>query len=481
MTGEKPASLGQLLAALPSLLADPERSSPEILALLQETAGLAEAEIARFLVFSRIGPTVEERLQSPDPLERLRGVDLIGVSFPQCRAAQALRTLVKDANRTVRSRARKVMHALLLEEVALPDTTNPVPRWVRQIGPHTIGAWNPTGWAYGMYARRPVRKDAIGRHGLPRLSTRDDVLRWLGIEDEEAWRRLVRPGSGPGAPYVEFEIPKRSGGTRTICAPRPALKRVQRTILRDLLAKLPVHPACQAFVPGRSVVTNAAPHQGAALILKLDLVNFFPTVHYRRIEGFFRSLGYPEEVASTLAGLTTHRASFAGGRVAWPGTMPQGAPTSPALANLLCERLDTRLTGLAARLSARYTRYADDLTFSFPVAPERSVGRIAWWIDQICGQEGFRENAAKRRFLRPSNRQQVTGVVVNEGVHVPRDVRRRLRAILHNCRRDGLAAQAHGRKDFAAHLRGWAAYVRMVEPELGRKLGAEVEEVIARG
>lgn len=481
MRRARPASLGQLLAAVSPLLADPERSSEEILALLEDTAGLAEAEIVRHLVFTRIGATVERRLQSPDPLERLRGIDLIAVSYPQDRAAQALRVLIKDANRQVRSRARKVLRALLLEDVALPDKTNPVPRWVREIGPRTVGGWNPTGWGHGMFVKRPPRKDALQRHDLPRLATRADVLRWLGIESEEDWRRLVRPGAGPGAPYVEFEIPKRSGGTRTICAPRPALKRVQRKILHELLERLPVHGACQAFVAGRSVVTNATPHQGAALILKLDLVNFFPTIHYRRVEGYFRSLGYPREVASTLAGLTTHRPCFDGGRVAWPGTMPQGAPTSPALANLLCERLDTRLTGLAAKLGARYTRYADDLTFSFSTAPTRSLGRIAWWIDQICGQEGFRENGAKRRFLRPSNRQQVTGVVVNAGLHVPREARRRLRAILHNCRRDGLEAQARGRKDFRAYLRGWAAYVNMVDPALGRRLLEEVEEVVSRG
>lgn len=481
MSDQKPASLGQLLRALQPLLVDPERSADAILTLLRASAGLAETEIANHLVFTRIGPTVERRLQSEDPQERLRGLDLITFAYPQCRASQALRLLIKDPNRQVRSRARKAARALLFEDVALPDTTHEIPRWVTRIGPRTVGGWNPTGWGYGMFVKRPARKGAIGRHDLPRLRSRAEVLTWLGIDGEEAFRRLLRPGAGPGSAYVEFEIPKRSGGTRRICAPRRELKRVQRAILDGLLSKLPIHPACQAFAAGRSVVTNARPHQGAALILKLDLVNFFPTIHYRRIEGFFRSLGYPREVAGMLAGLTTHRPTFGDGRVGWPGTMPQGAPTSPALANLLCERLDTRLTGLAEKIDARYTRYADDLTFSFAEQPTRSLGRIAWWIDQICGQEGFRENAAKRRYLRPSNRQQVTGVVVNAGLHVPREVRRRLRAILHNCRRDGLEAQTRGRPYFAAYLRGWAAYVKMIDPTLGARLHAEVEEVVRRG
>jgi hypothetical protein len=225
-------------------------------------------------------------------------------------------------------------------------------------------------------------------------------------------------------------------------------------------------------------VTNARPHAGAKLVLKLDLKDFFPTVHYRRVKGLFEFLGYNEAVASTLAGLTTYRQKLSDGTVLWPGVLPQGAPTSPAIANLACRRLDSRLDSLAAKYGATYTRYADDLTFSFPVAPEFRVGRFLWWVDGICHDEGFLERPDKRRILRNKHQQRVTGIVVNNGVHVPRVDRMRFRAILHNCKKHGVASQARDHEDFDAYLRGYAAYVAMVEPALGKKFIDEVERLL---
>jgi hypothetical protein len=228
----------------------------------------------------------------------------------------------------------------------------------------------------------------------------------------------------------------------------------------------------------RSTVSNARPHLGAAVLVKTDLRDFFPSVHYRRVIGFFLQLGYSAEVATLLARLTTHRQKLPDGRIAWPGALPQGAPTSPALANLVCRRLDQRLAGLARKVGAVYTRYADDLTFSFRSEPEVNLGRFFWWVDQICQQEGFAEHPGKRRIMRPAGQQRVTGLVVNRAVSVPRAARRRFRAILSNCRRQGVASQARGREDFADYLRGFAAYVAMVQPEQGRKLLAEVRKLL---
>jgi hypothetical protein len=258
------------------------------------------------------------------------------------------------------------------------------------------------------------------------------------------------------------------------------LRKIQRKILDEILAKLPVHPSCHGFVVDRSIVTNARPHQRAALVVKIDLRDFFPTVHYHRVVGAFASLGYSTDVAQLLAGLTTYRPVLPDRTVVWPGVLPQGAPTSPALANFVCARLDARLAGLSKRVGAAYTRYADDLTFSFAAEPTTvNLGRFLWWIDQICQQEGFAPNDPKRRILRPSNQQRVTGVVVNAGLHVPRAARRRFRAILYNCRTQGVATQARGRADFEAYLAGFAAYVKMVQPDLGAALVAEVEEILA--
>ncbi|HEY0986854.1 MAG TPA: reverse transcriptase family protein, partial [Kofleriaceae bacterium] len=160
--------------------------------------------------------------------------------------------------------------------------------------------------------------------------------------------------------------------------------------------------------------------------------------------------------------------------------LPQGAPTSPALANLACRRLDRRLAQLAAKVGAVYTRYADDLTLSFAQRPELRIGRLLWWIDAICEQEGFLERPDKRRILRANHQQRVTGLVVNAGVNVPRADRRRFRAILHNCAAHGVASQARDRDDFTAYLAGYAAYVHMVDPALGRAWLDEVDRLLAR-
>src|SRR5262249_5103654 len=185
---------------------------------------------------------------------------------------------------------------------------------------------------------------------------------------------------------------------------------------------------------------------------------------YYRVVGLFASLGYhvgdarfstddeSKQVAPTLARLCCYTPD----PHAWGNAlMPQGAPTSPALSNLVCRRLDARLDGLARRGTGAYTRYAADLTFSFP---DRSVdlGRFRWWVDQVCHQEGFFVNQRKFRVIRSSQRQVVTGIVVNEELRVPREERRRFRAILHNCRRHGVASQARGHTRFPDYLPGFA-------------------------
>jgi hypothetical protein len=308
--------------------------------------------------------------------------------------------------------------------------------------------------------------------GLPKLNTRDDVARLLELPAGEL-SRFMRAGAGPGSGYVEFERPKRTGGVRVIAAPREPLRSAQRRLLDLMLSKVEVHVAAQGFVRGRSIVSNAQLHTGAALVAKVDLEDFFPTVHYRRVRGLFHSLGYNDEVSSALAGLTTWRPTLEDGTVAWPGVLPQGAPTSPAIANLVCRRLDRRLTALALRYGATYSRYADDLTFSFPKLPD-NVGRVLWWVNSICHQEGFFEHTRKRRLMRPSGRMAVTGLTVNQRVSISREDRRRFKAILANCKKHGLASQARGKANFRAWVHGYAAFVAMVNPELGRKWLAEV-------
>lgn len=501
-------SLADLILKLKPLLDSPAEHFGEIVELLDSHQALAEYEVARYWVSRSMLGSLTRMVRSADPRERQQAATAIRLVCTRTRAAQLLRPLMKDADFGVRKRAHHALHALDIDEVALPDKRHRPPR-----KPHSkaLGGWNPTGWSFGLHVERPVwrrrkeaaappRKTLIEKHKLPDFAKPEELAAWLGCKTQRELRRFMRPGVGKGSPYVEFEIPKSSGELRKITAPRQALKRIQRKILDEILAKLPVHPASHGFVRGRSVLTNAQPHEGAKVVVKMDLRDFFPTIHHQRVKGLFRKLGYSEEIAHLLASLTTHRQKLADGLVVWPGVLPQGAPTSPALANLLCLRLDARLDGLARRVGAAYTRYADDLTFSFrslpatpiepaaPSAPDapspqpmdgKGIGGFLWWVDQICQQEGFIENTAKRRVLPASSQQRVTGVVVNAGLHIPRAARRDFRALLHNCRMDGLDKHRRGRSDFRAYLLGFASYVKMVQPELGRKLLAEVKELLA--
>jgi hypothetical protein len=470
----------ELILELRSLVRDPVASAPRIRALIEAHQDLAEYQVARFYAARHLVADAERLIADVDPRQRLAGVELVRVGFPRTLAGKLLRRVVKDPDAAVRRRARSTTVAFGLDDVVPADT--------RYDGRSIRGRYNITGWGFGLFAshtrrawdRKPrpaTRVAALGAHGLPALTSVDDVRALLGIDDG-GLARLMRPGGAPGSAYVEFEIPKAKGGTRRIAAPRGPLRRVQRAILDQILSKVPHHDAAHGFVARRSTVSNARPHVGAALVVKTDLKDFFPTVHYRRVVGIFVALGYNELVARTLAGLTTYRPRLADGRVVWPGVLPQGAPTSPALANLACRRLDTRLSRLAARYGAVYTRYADDLTFSFAAPPDIAVGRFLWWVDSVCQHEGFLEHPAKRKFLRAKTQQRVTGLVVNADVHLPRADRRRFRALLHDAAHHGIEHAARGRDDLAAYLSGYAAYAQMVQPALGAAWAARVRALL---
>jgi hypothetical protein len=212
-------------------------------------------------------------------------------------------------------------------------------------------------------------------------------------------------------------------------------------------------------------------------VVKFDIRDFYPTVSYRRVKGLVRKAGYGEQVASVLALLCTESPREQieiEGRVHHVAigerSLPQGAPTSPSISNALCVRLDARLTGLARQLGARYTRYADDLTFSFHASSRKpALARLRRAVTDIVAAEGFEIRPDKTRVLRRGGRQQITGLVVNaapEGqpaARVPRKLVRQLRAAIRN-RELGKP----GRGESLEQLRGLAAYVHMCDPAKGR-------------
>jgi RNA-directed DNA polymerase len=330
---------------------------------------------------------------------------------------------------------------------------------------------------------------------VPPLATTRELAIWIGIPVDElevlADRRgISRSSADPRARHYRYTwLPKPAGGHRLVEAPKSRLRTAQRRILDGILAHIPPHDAAHGFRAGRSVVSFATAHVGHDVVLRVDLQAFFTSVFNARVIGILRTAGYPEEVSRTLAALCTHRTpsdvlatardrnAIDLARLRTPH-LPQGAPTSGALANLAAYRLDVRVAGLASTLGATYSRYADDLVLSGDRDLARAASTIVARLAAIAADEGFSLNFRKTRVMTSSARQRITGIVVNEKLSVPRTEVERLRAILHNCRRYGPATQNRDHHpDFRAHLRGRVAWVSSLDPEKGARLRAVFEEI----
>jgi retron-type reverse transcriptase len=258
------------------------------------------------------------------------------------------------------------------------------------------------------------------------------------------------------------------------------LAKSQRWIFQNILQALPAHPAAHGFVRGRSIRTNALPHVGRHTLVNADLKDFFPTISFHRVRGAFEQLGYSPAAATILALLCTESprrtVEYVGKKfhvAIGSRALPQGACTSPALSNLIARRLDSRLAGISAKLGWQYTRYADDLSFSAEgdADPAKKVGYLLARVRHIAQDEGFVVNEKKTRVLKRSSAMSVTGIVVNRVAGVRRRDRRRLRAILHNAKKTGLAAQDRsGQGNFSAQVAGQVAFVQMVNQDQARPL-----------
>lgn len=335
---------------------------------------------------------------------------------------------------------------------------------------------------------------------LPVIKTTGELADWfaLSIQDLSWFADLKSLGSKTNnvrlRHYHYRPLFKRFGKLRLIESPKPRLKALQRQILSDILERIPPHDAAHGFRRGHSIKSFAAPHVGHRVVLRLDLQDFFPSIHAARVQAVFRSIGYPERVADLLAGLCTNAtplevwdqietsaAANALRTTRWRYAqrhLPQGAPTSPALANLCAYRLDCRLAGLAKVVGAVYTRYADDLAFSGQRDFERVVDRFALHVAATAGEEGFSVNHHKTRIMRRGVRQRLAGVVVNDRLNVARADYDRLKAMLTNCLRHGVASQNHaGHEDFRAHLLGRISFVEMVNAPRGKKLRELFERI----
>ena len=293
--------------------------------------------------------------------------------------------------------------------------------------------------------------------------------------------------------HYRYELlPKRTGGWRLLEVPEPYLRALQRRVLDQLLAHVPPHEAACAYVRGRSVADHASAHVGQAVLLKFDLQDFFATVRASRVHATFAELGYPEAVARELMALCTtatpepvlERLRTEGG-LSWTQAMrlrdahlPQGAPTSAALANLCAFRLDARIAGLARELGARYTRYADDLVLSGDAALLRKADRIEARVAGFALDEGFALNHRKTRRVTCARRQQVCNIVVNARPNLSRDEFDRLKAQLHRCATLGPSTQnREGLLHWEQHLRGRVAWAAQLNPAKAQRLQRLLDQV----
>jgi hypothetical protein len=361
----------------------------------------------------------------------------------------------------------------------------------------------------------PIRRRRPRRLAVPDSGARErswpvreidklgDLAEWLGVSGSELdWfadvhglERLV--DDRRLRHYAYATIPRRRGPPRVVERPKTRLKGIQRRILREILDQIPAHPAAHGFTRGRSAATHAGEHVGHRVVVAVDLKDFFASVAARRVFGIFRLAGYRPQVAYVLTGLTTNVIPLAewdaiprptgptaimghhhlGRQLATPH-LPQGAPTSPALANLAAFRLDRRLAALADAIGATYSRYADDLVFSGSGRLLRHANEIRRTIAAIVADEGFIVNERKSRLITRAGRQRVCGLVVNDRVNVQRSEYDALRAILHNAARRGPQGENRaGVNDFRAHLLGRIAWVSSLNPARGEKLKREFARI----
>jgi hypothetical protein len=333
---------------------------------------------------------------------------------------------------------------------------------------------------------------------VPALATPGDLADWLELTVSELqWfadaKDQHRRTSVPLLQHYAYAFaPKRFGPPRLIESPKPRLKAIQRRILRAILDRVPVHDRAYGFVAGRSCLGAAQAHAGEALVATVDLKDFFLNTPLRRVHGLFRSIGYPWAVARLLTGLCSastppsvflalpenNRHDWLTRKAYESPHLPQGAPTSPALANLAAWQLDARLHGLARSCDANYSRYADDLAFSGDASFARRIKPFLAAVADIANAEGYSLNHRKTRTMRRSGCQRVTGLVVNDHLNVGRAGYDQLKATLHNCAKKGPQAENRSdHRDFRTHLEGRVVWVENVNPVRGERLRRIFEEI----
>lgn len=266
--------------------------------------------------------------------------------------------------------------------------------------------------------------------------------------------------------YHKIYIPKKAGGVRELDIPSVSLKEVQGAILNDILENIQVSNKAYAFVKGRSIVDNAKNHINKQYLVNLDLKDFFGTIKYEQVFRIFYYYGYTKQVSYMLSMLVTK-----------DGILPQGAPTSPYISNIVCLRLDKRLSKLAEKIGCSYSRYADDITFSGDIHPHEYL----YLVRKIIEDEKFTINNKKTRIQSNNYRQEVTGIIVNNKLKVNVKYKRYIRQQIYYIKKFGIDEHLKAIKcdysGYKEHIYGVAYFIKMVEPDEGMKWIKELNQI----
>jgi len=257
--------------------------------------------------------------------------------------------------------------------------------------------------------------------------------------------------------YRTFYINKRNGSKRRIDEPLPDLKKIQSWILNEILYKMPCSAFAKAYIPNKSIKDNVRFHMGQQIVLVADIKDFFPSIKTDKILNVFLEIGYNVSVAMILTKLSCFR-----------GSLPQGAPTSAYLSNLIMKNFDKTISQYCVENKIRYTRYADDLTFSGSFDIAKMLNIIDWNLKSIK----FERNCAKLKIMRSGTRQKVTGVVTNEKLQLPREYRMKIRQDVYYILKFGLNDHLNHNKitnyetlDYLRYMLGKINYAIFINPK----------------
>lgn len=322
--------------------------------------------------------------------------------------------------------------------------------------------------------------------GLPLLESVKDVAKAMNIEVSELRFLAYSRKNSKISHYKRFKVAKKSGGHRLISAPMPRLKMAQHYILEHILNKIPMHPKAHGCVLEKSILSNALPHVNKDVVINQDLKNFFPSITYKRIKGVFKSMGYSEQVAVIFALLCSEPKIFdisllGENYFAQHGDrfLPQGSPCSPAISNIICKRLDYRLEGLARKYNFEYSRYVDDITFSGHQEQFSKITALLKYSKKIVKSERFVLHPDKLRIMKRHQRQEVTGVVVNEKPNINKKSLKRFRALIYQIEKDGIHGKTwNGGLNVLAEIDGYANFIYQIDKVKGAGFKQRVANIL---